>query len=108
MIDPNTGMPLAGGADGNKGLQLQDPSELLQFVAKDPEDQKYHCTLCRGFSHKVISCTRNHVESKHYPNIFTYSCDQCQDVFPTSTKLSTHRTRKHKSKKTLFEVGEMY
>jgi len=110
MIDPNTGMPLAGGADGNKGgLQLQDPSELLQFVKKDPADQKYHCTLCRNFSHKVISCTRNHVESKHYPNVFTYSCDQCDETFPTSTKLSTHRTRKHKPvKHHQFDNGAMY
>jgi len=91
-------MPTSRG-DLHTGQSLQDPSELLQFVRKDSTDQKYHCTLCRNFSHKVISCTRNHVESKHYPNVFTYSCDQCEETFSTKTNLNTHRTRKHKQMK---------
>jgi len=84
----------------NKGQSVQDPSDLLQFVRRDPADQKFHCTLCGNFSHKVITCARNHVESKHYPNVFSYSCDQCEETFSTKTNLNAHRTRKHKQLKT--------
>ena len=89
---------------------MRDPSELLQFVRKDSSDLKYHCVLCPNFSHKVISCTRNHVESKHYPNLFTYSCDLCEETFPTSTKLSTHKTRRHykAEKQQSFGNGQTY
>jgi len=104
MIDPNTGMPLAGGADGNKGPKVlegcnfQDPSDLLQFVRKDRSDQKYYCTICENFSHKLSSCTRNHIESQHFPNYFTYTCDLCEMTFGTKTTLNLHRSRKHNPK----------
>ena len=76
--------------------EFDDPSDLLQFVRKDPGDQKHHCTICENFSHATKSCARNHVESKHYPNLFTYSCDICAEIFSTKTNLNAHRTRKHK------------
>jgi len=104
MIDPNTGMPLAGGADGNKGrapaegYHFQEPSELLQFLRKDKLDLKYYCTICENFSHKLSSCTRNHVESQHFPNHFTYTCDICEMNFGTKTTLNLHRSRKHKTR----------
>ena len=78
------------------GLNFQDPSELLQFVKKDPSDLKYHCTLCNKFSHKNSYCSRNHVESHHFPNMFTYACDQCEMTFSTKSNYSMHRSRKHK------------
>lgn len=42
------------------------------------------------------SCTRNHVESNHFPDIFSYPCDQCELVFTTKTNFNMHRSRKHK------------
>ena len=83
------------------GYNFQDPSELLQFVRKDPTDLKYHCTLCNKFSHKNSYCSRNHVESHHFPNMFTYPCDQCEMTFSTKSNYSMHRSRKHK-KQDLF------
>jgi len=88
------------------GPDIQDPSDLLQFVRKDPSDQKFYCSLCENFSHKVISHARNHVESKHYPDFFTYSCDQCGDTFTTKTNLNAHRTRKHRQDKPKFHWFE--
>jgi len=80
------------------GTAFEDPSELLQFVRKDMDDLKYHCSLCDKFSHKYSSCTRNHVEAKHFPNTFSYPCDQCDMVFSTKSNFSMHRSRKHNSK----------
>ena len=81
------------------GCQFQDPSELLQFVHRSPDDGRFHCTLCNNFSHQNSSCTRNHVESHHYPNIFSYPCDLCEQIFDTRTKFNTHKQLKHKKVK---------
>ena len=78
------------------GHTFQDPSELLQFVRKDPSDQKFHCTLCGRFSHSVITCTRNHVESKHYPDSFIYPCDLCDQTFNSRMQFNNHKQTKHR------------
>ena len=83
------------------GCQFQDPSELLQFVTRSPDDGRYHCTLCVKFSHQNSSCTRNHVESNHFPDVFTYPCDQCEQTFTTKTNFNMHRSRKHKPNRKL-------
>jgi len=93
MATPQT----ATGIQGTEGYSFQDPSELLQFVRKDLTDQRFHCTLCDKFSHKNSSCAKNHVESQHFPNMFSYPCDKCEMTFTTKTTLNLHRTRKHKS-----------
>eukprot|EP00092_Neocalanus_flemingeri_P015457 GFUD01016734.1.p1 GENE.GFUD01016734.1~~GFUD01016734.1.p1 ORF type:complete len:354 (-),score=90.17 GFUD01016734.1:152-1213(-) len=97
MMNSGVGTAIAG-TDGNKGYNFQDPSDLLQFIRKDDLDQKYYCTICGKFGHKLSSCTRNHVESQHFPNYFTYSCDLCEMTFGTKTTLNLHRSRKHNPK----------
>jgi len=82
-----------------KGCQFQDPSELLQFVTRSQDDGRFHCTLCDKFSHQNSSCARNHVESNHFPSMFSYQCDQCEQTFSTKTNFNAHRTRKHKNNK---------
>jgi len=91
--------PGPAGVDPNLGQSFQDPKELLQFVRRDPEDKKYYCTLCERFSQKIITLTRNHVESQHFPDTFSYPCDLCGEVLTSNTKLQLHRTRKHLNKK---------
>jgi len=85
--------------DGNKGVMFEDPSDLLQFVRKDPADSKFHCSLCDKFSHQTRANTRNHVESKHFPNMFLYQCDQCEMSFNTKSNMAMHRSRKHRPNK---------
>jgi len=87
---------MATGNEGIAGYAFQDPSELLQFVRKDPADQKFYCSLCDKFSHKASYNTRNHVESHHFPNMFSYQCDQCDKSFATKSNFLMHRSRKHK------------
>jgi len=85
-----------------KGCKFEDPSDLLQFVRKDPGDQKFHCILCDKFSHTVITCARNHVESQHYPDSFTYPCDLCDQILTSRNKFNNHKRLKHKKQKVLF------
>jgi len=86
-------------AEGDKGQTYQDPAELLQFVRKDLEDKKYYCTFCERFSHKASAMARNHVESQHFPNTFSYPCDLCGEVMSSRSNLMLHRSRKHLNKK---------
>jgi len=77
---------------------LSDPNGLLQFTVKDSSDNKYYCTLCDKFSHASRNNTRNHVESHHFPNMFSYECDQCDQVFGSKSNFAMHKSRKHKLK----------
>jgi len=89
-------------ADGSKGVMFEDPSDLLQFVRRDPTDSKFHCSLCDKFSHQTRANTRNHVESKHFPKMFNYQCDQCDMSFNTKSNMAMHRSRKHRTNKESF------
>jgi len=87
----------AGGAATKGGdLNMRDPSELFQFVVKSDVSGKYTCGLCKTFSHAGKSHVRNHVESKHYPDVFTYECDQCEKTFSTKNGVANHRSVAHK------------
>jgi len=88
--------------DANIGQTFQDPSELLQFVRRDPEDKRFYCTICEKFSHKVITLARNHVESQHFPDTFSYPCDICGEVLKTKSNAMLHRSRKHLNKKNMM------
>ena len=83
----------------SSSIVKQDPCELLQFVRKSEEDGKYYCTLCAKYSHKWSSCTRNHVESKHFPTTYCYPCNECDSLFYTKTAFNLHRSTKHTAKK---------
>ena len=76
---------------------VDDPSDLLKYVARDPTTGRNYCKLCNNFSHSGRSHVRNHVESKHFPDIFTYECDQCDRTFPTKNGVANHRSQAHKS-----------
>ena len=79
--------------DENK--DIENPSDLKKYVSKDPTDVKYSCTLCSKFSQKSLSGTRNHVESRHFPDMFTYHCDQCDRTFSSIGNCRMHIHRKH-------------
>ena len=76
----------------SSGQTFQDPSELSQFVRKDLEQNKHYCTLCERFSHRSAAMARNHVESQHFPNIFSYPCDLCGDVLTSKSSFMLHRS----------------
>jgi len=85
----------------NKGQSFQDPSELLQFVFRDTSVEgkpKYLCSICNKFSHVSRTNVRNHVESKHFPNVFSYMCEVCGQAFPSKNNVQLHRSRVHNPK----------
>jgi len=89
----------ATGNVGLEGLSFQDPSELLQFVAKDIEDiykRRYVCTICNQFFHQGKSNVRNHVECKHFPTSFLYNCELCGSSLPSKAALQKHKHKVHR------------
>jgi len=93
------GIMNTGVADGNKGLnEISDPSELLQYVSENfgECERRFRCTLCDMFSHNGRAHVRNHVEAKHFPDLFTYSCEHCDKTFKTKCNLAMHRSRVHR------------
>ena len=84
----------------NKSINVgvADPTDLLRYVRESYEgDRRVHmCTLCSKFSHTARSNVRNHVESVHFPNTFSYPCALCDKSFPTKQSVQTHKSRTHK------------
>jgi len=72
MMDPN----MAGGADGNKGISCME--DFDQYIKRD--GLYAQCSLCGGSRNKSITNVRCHVESKHFPGIFSYTCAYCAKV----------------------------
>ena len=74
--------------------QITCPEDFQKFIHRD-QNGKYGCTLC---SHNVSSLkdVKNHVESKHFPNTFSYSCPLCDKIFGTNSAYTTHKVRYHK------------
>ena len=66
-----------------------------KYVAKEPFEKGYYCTLCQMFRKRGIPDVRNHIESKHFPNTFSYNCELCDAALGTATALKRHHQRVH-------------
>ena len=78
------------------GDVLTDPSQLNQFIKKDNQEGKYYCAICKEVSNRVITHVRNHLEAKHFPSSFVYTCPICNEQFNTAISFNNHKARKHK------------
>jgi len=77
-------------ADGNKGgsLDLQSPEDFKKYIVRTDRGQT--CSICHNFSHSSKSNVRKHIESRHFPNSFSYSCPNCATVVGTQMALDKH------------------
>lgn len=66
-------------------------------------DGTFACALC-SFNMTRRLHVRNHVESKHFPNTFTYPCPICDKEFGTNKAFSNHKNLEHK----WFALVEIY
>jgi len=79
--------------DGNKGIPTpKSHLELKNFVAKD-EYGFHFCTICCSFKHKSCSNVVNHIESRHCPNSFVYTCKYCDKQFNARNSLNVHSSK---------------
>jgi len=68
-----------------------DEVDLNNYIAKISEGQ-FKCNICGQVSSRKGDL-RKHVENKHFPGLFEYSCDQCEKKFNTKNKYYIHRSR---------------
>jgi len=89
MIDPNTGMPIAGagGADGNK-----DYSELVKSKMWKTEEGSWQCAECEHQS-SFLTNMKNHIEAHHISVDYRYNCPSCGKLFKTKNAFQTHKSR---------------
>jgi len=90
MIDPNTGMPLAGGADGNKGFIDEEIKSRILTIGKS----EFQCTDCGHATTKKTNLLR-HIESKHMI-LEAIACKFCAKMCPSKNALSSHVSRYHR------------
>lgn len=56
---------------------------------------QFICTLCQKV-HNQKPHAQNHVESKHFPDKFVYTCKYCGDTFNGRNKYYVHMSKYHK------------
>ena len=74
---------------------LSSPEDLKSYISKDDLSGQHTCVIC-NYANRNAGNVRNHVESRHFPNMFEYTCKLCGDVFGTKTQLNNHLARSHK------------
>ena len=84
------------------GSNFQSPEELLQFVTKSTEGSTFECTLCSNFRAVRKGLVRNHLESIHFPGVFSYSCHLCNRQFQGRNALAVHKSAVHPNKAKVF------
>jgi len=100
MIDPNTGMPLAGaGADGNKGYfsQTSNVDEEVQSKLITIGKSEFQCAEC-GQTATIRSNMWRHIEAKHVAPQPIH-CQFCGKTCPSRNALASHVSRYHRYKK---------
>eukprot|EP00088_Acartia_fossae_P044666 TRINITY_DN4755_c0_g1_i1.p1 TRINITY_DN4755_c0_g1~~TRINITY_DN4755_c0_g1_i1.p1 ORF type:complete len:344 (+),score=67.56 TRINITY_DN4755_c0_g1_i1:199-1230(+) len=86
MIDPNTGMPIAAGADGNKASEALD-SMIRELMYRDG-DGMHRCTRCE-YSTPHLAVMKDHVEARHTTGP-GFMCEFCLRICPTRKALKMH------------------
>ena len=72
-----------------------------QYVSR-PGPGVYLCTLCSQTRSDKTNLLI-HVESKHFPDTFTYSCPFCDRTFGTQAAFKTHKSTNHRNHRDLSQ-----
>jgi len=88
MIDPNTGMPIAAGADGNKDLV----ESRMKRWKNEGKLSFWSCTDC-DYSSRRNSDVFKHVERVHLD--LDYSCPICPNLYKCKADLRGHFNKVH-------------
>ena len=72
-------------------LGLSCPDDLKIYILHGVD--ALTCSICQNFSHKSKYTLQNHIESKHFPNTFVYTCPKCQKNVSTREALICHKKR---------------
>jgi len=94
LMDPNSGMAMAVGGDGNKGdIRMVVASKIIE-VKEDTGLKQWQCVEC-GFTRKKKSVLVYHVEYKHLNQ--NIPCQYCTKTFVNDHALKKHTKASHES-----------
>jgi len=98
-MDHNISMQ--GGLHGKGGEP--DRSILHEYIKKELINGRSLCvcTMC-GKSNSQKQNLMNHVESVHFPNMFTYNCKYCGKTYNAKNSLYVHMSTSHRDQKSSF------
>ena len=88
-VDQNAGYEDSS-QEGGEGFDLNNYTEKISEGVK--------CKICGHVSSRKQGAQK-HVESKHFPGLFEYTCALCEKKFNTYNKYNQHRSRHHFNKK---------
>ena len=71
---------------------INSPEDLNQYVLSSG-DGFFYCGICNHQARKTD--LKNHIESKHFPHMFSYQCPECSHVVGTKKALQRHKDRSH-------------
>ena len=74
-----------------------DLNNHIEKISKGANFGQFKCKICGYVSSQKCNLQR-HLESKHFPGLFQYSCDLCEKNFNTMTKYHNHRRHHHSNK----------
>ena len=75
---------------GNGTKMFQD------YISKSDLTSSWKCTICGKESAQKENLVK-HVESVHFPDLFSYECKFCGKSFNAKNSLYAHVSRTHKS-----------
>ena len=81
--------------EGGEGFDLNNYTEK---ISEGVNIGKFKCNICGHVSSRKQGAQK-HVESKHFPGLFEYTCALCAKKFNTYNKYNQHRSRHHFNKK---------
>ena len=72
-------------------------SEFERYMVYNSVTKMYTCTLCQRESIARLGLL-NHIESRHFPNSYVYTCVHCAKEFNNKNSMSVHVSRVHNKK----------
>ena len=51
------------------------------------------CKLCSIYRNRTVTNVRMHIESKHFPGLFAYTCSMCSREFNTTLAYTRHKKK---------------
>ena len=75
-----------------KRTKVTNLDQYIVHVSGTKRKGEFKCKICGKISFRWFK-SLCHVESKHFPGLYEYSCDRCNKKFDTYKKLENHRQK---------------
>ena len=73
-------------------MVANDLDQYMVHVSGNARKGEFKCKLCGKISPSRAG-SFGHIENKHFPGNYEYTCDRCNKKFDTKAKLKKHREK---------------